>query len=294
MTLKITHAGKDYERHIYSNLTVKDFIGQMSVLSGIEVQKLKVENLEDYKSTRVDRLLYDKETIKLPVEMRVLNTMKDAKVAHMNRIMLTVIADNEEENFDKKPAAATANAEETEKLHDYTVIVNLGDSTDFFRYPISIDWTIEQLTDFLKKELELGSQAYRLRNLTEGRMYHEEELQTKLREYEDFHESGTRITIELGRPTTLAEITIDVIMYNKDADVRQYYFNADITVKEARQIICLDFAGYEGNTEIDPNKHTLYRGDAFNEPAYVLRRLNGTFKNNNVASGELLILQGQK
>lgn len=119
-------------------------------------------------------------------------------------------------------------------------------------------------------------------------------MTAKLGVYEDFQEGGTRITIELGRPTTLAEITLNVIMYNQDDDLRQYYFNADITLKEARQIICQEFAGFDGTKEVNPDKHTLYRGDAFNEPQYALRRLNGTFKNNNVTSGELLILQSNR
>ena len=49
--------------------------------------------------------------------------------------------------------------------------------------------------------------------------------------------------MENGRPVTMAEITISVFKYQEENDVRQYYFNADVHVKEAMKIICQDFAG---------------------------------------------------
>ena len=96
MTLKVTHAGKDSQKHIYSNLTVKEFLVQMSELSGIALEKLKAEHLEDYKTTRIDLLLYDKETLKLPEELRTLNTMRATQVAHMSRILISEKDETEE------------------------------------------------------------------------------------------------------------------------------------------------------------------------------------------------------
>ena len=82
MTLTITAAGEEFERHLYSKLTVKEFLEQMSELTGIEVAKLKVEHVDDFKKVRLDLLLYEKETAKLPVDMRTLNTLRDVSVAH--------------------------------------------------------------------------------------------------------------------------------------------------------------------------------------------------------------------
>ena len=96
MTLKVTHAGKDSQKHIYSNLTVKEFLVQMSELSGIALEKLKAEHLEDYKTTRIDLLLYYKETLKLPEELRTLNTMRATQVAHMSRILISEKDETEE------------------------------------------------------------------------------------------------------------------------------------------------------------------------------------------------------
>ena len=63
-------------------------------------------------------------------------------------------------------------------------------------------------------------------------------MDAKLKAYEDFIDGGARIQLEDGRPTTATEITISVFLYKEEEDVRQYYFNADILVKEAKQIIC--------------------------------------------------------
>mgnify|MGYP000923657717 CR=1 FL=1 len=45
---------------------------------------------------------------------------------------------------------------------------------------------------------------------------------------------------------------------------------------------------------LDPEKMTLYRVDAFEEPTYAVRRIGSTFNNNNVSNGDLLILKSSK
>lgn len=60
-------------------------------------------------------------------------------------------------------------------------------------------------------------------------------------------------------------------------------------MKDARKEICAAF-----DPEIDPEKHILYRVDAFDDPSYAVRRLNMPFSKNNVSSGDLIILQSAK
>ena len=114
-------------------------------------------------------------------------------------------------------------------------------------------------------------------------------METKLRNYEIFKEGGARIQIELGRPTTMAEITVNVIQFKKTENFKQFYFPADILVKDARKEICTAF-----DTGLDPEKNVLHRVDALEEPSYALRRVNVSFAKNNVSSGELLILKSSK
>jgi len=129
----------------------------------------------------------------------------------------------------------------------------------------------------------------RLRDLTADKMYFKEEMENKLKNYEVFREGGTRVQVELGRPCTMAEITVNVVQYKQESNFKSFYFNADMTVKEAKLEICKAFG--EG---IDADKQTLYRVDAFEEPSYPLRRVNVTFGKNNVSSGELLIMKSEK
>ena len=70
----------------------------------------------------------------------------------------------------------------------------------------------------------------------------------------------------------MAEITLNIILYKRPETFRQFYFNADILVKNARKEICAAF-----DSELDPEKNFLHRVDAFEEPSYVVRRLNATF-----------------
>ena len=134
----------------------------------------------------------------------------------------------------------------------------------------------------------------RLRNLYHNRFYHQEEMDAQLKAYQDFIDGGARIQLEDGRPTTMAEINVSVFLFKEEEDVRQYYFNADIQLKEAKKIICQDFAGHDGTKDISPDKFTLYRTDNFNEPSFPVRRMNVTFKSNKVFSGDLLVLRGNK
>ena len=88
-------------------------------------------------------------------------------------------------------------------------------------YPVDLDWTIKRLLTFLEEQYDLDTKnAHRLRNLKDNRIFHQEEMDTKLKAYEDFKEGGTRIQVELGRPTTLAEIAISVMMYGNNEDIR--------------------------------------------------------------------------
>ena len=67
-----------------------------------------------------------------------------------------------------------------------TVIVNLdADKSTFDRYQINIDWTLQQLTDYIMKEKGLEP-PYKIRNLTSQRLFVKEELDTKMRSYPDF------------------------------------------------------------------------------------------------------------
>ena len=74
-----------------------------------------------------------------------------------------------------------------------TVIVNMdSDKNSFDRYQINIDWTLQQLTDFILKEKNLDP-PYKLRNLTTQRLFVKEELDTPMRSYPDFEIGGARV-----------------------------------------------------------------------------------------------------
>ena len=127
----------------------------------------------------------------LPIEMRVLNTLADMKVAQ-NCIFLC-----EEKSEEELKEGATDGANQDDKKNGdsnvemiddseniRTVIVNNEvDVSDFQRYQVDIDWTLRQLIDFLASTYGIEGDA-RLRDHTFNRYYHTEELDNKLRRYE--------------------------------------------------------------------------------------------------------------
>ena len=47
----------------------------------------------------------------------------------------------------------------------------------------------------------------------------------------------------------MAEITVNVVQFKKEDNLKQFYFNADINVREAKQQICNEF-----DPELDAEK----------------------------------------
>jgi hypothetical protein len=126
---------------------------------------------------------------------------------------------------------------------------------------------------------------YRLRNHLENRLFFKEELESKLRTYDGFIEGGTRLQIEKGRPTTMAEISVNAFLLGQN-EMQQFYFNLELPIADCKAQICSAF----GVTD----SHTLYRVDAFEEPTYALRRLKIPLVKCNVSSGEMLCLKSDK
>ena len=63
-------------------------------------------------------------------------------------------------------------------------------------------------------------------------------MDSPIKSFEEFPEGGARIQLEAGRPTTVLEIGVSVMVYRKAEDVKQLFFNADITCHDAKLQAC--------------------------------------------------------
>ena len=71
----------------------------------------------------------------------------------------------------------------------------------------------------------------------------------------------------------MAEIVIKCCTDKDKDDVRFLYFQADITVKEAKnQLFQVFFGDKEGDAKMSPDKYMLYRTDDFMEATFTLKR----------------------
>ena len=194
ITLKLSSFGTDIELQKYTSMTVKDLMVEVSGLSGLEVSKLRLKHVEETQTKRIDTQLYLKETMTLPEELRVLNTLHDVKLGHNSALMIE--EKSAEELAGEAAGSGVATTNEVEHLDDSesmrTVIANVNGFDEFQRYQVNLDWTITELRDFLVVQFELSGDQ-RLKDLTEGRMFFKEEMENKLRNYEIFREGGTRI-----------------------------------------------------------------------------------------------------
>ena len=163
--------------------------------------------LEETRIVRIDTQIYNKQ--------EQLNTLKDLKVVHNAAFMAEVKdpTEIEEVHTAKKYVPDVVELDETENWR--TVIANADlDRTDTRRFKVDLCWTLSELLKFLVTELDLAGDEYRLRNLLNDKLYVVEEMGKQLKEYESFREGGTRIQVEYGRPTSLAEISVSIAIHN--------------------------------------------------------------------------------
>ena len=176
--------------------------------------------IEETRIIRVDTQVYDKKALDSPASEGKLNTLKDLKVVHNSAFMAEVKDPDEVAAQDevstvegKKYVQDVIDLDDTDKWR--TVIANSDlDKTDTKRYKVDLDWTLTELRKFLVRELDLAGDEYRLRNLLNDKLFVVEEMEKQLRAFESFKEGGTRIQVEFGRPTSLAEISVSIAIHN--------------------------------------------------------------------------------
>ena len=89
ITIKLQCFGNEIELFQYTNFKVKELVAQATSLSGLDdPQTLKLKVVEETRTRRIDTQMYLKETLTLPEELRVLNSLHDMKVAHNAIIMV--------------------------------------------------------------------------------------------------------------------------------------------------------------------------------------------------------------
>jgi hypothetical protein len=162
-----------------------------------------------------------------------------------------------------------------------------SDKSSFERYQINIDWTLQDLVDFIIAQKALEPH-YKLRNLTTSRLFVKEELDTKLRSYPDFEIGGARVQLEYGRFPSMSEIVVLVSLKGKEDHYEPFYVPSNSTVKELKTLVCKEFEN------LDESKHTLYRVNYLEEAVFPLRRENSELQKCHVSSGDQLILQSNQ
>ena len=105
---------------------MKSLVEQAATLSGKESSQIKLKHVEEAQTRRLDMLLYEKSTETLPVEMRVLNTLQDAKVTHNAVLMVEEKSEEEMEGTEEGVPGKSGDK-----------AVELIDETDGFRTVIA-------------------------------------------------------------------------------------------------------------------------------------------------------------
>ncbi len=225
---------------------------------------------------RIDRKVFNADN------PNIKNTLKDLKIVDNSALLVElkdptelqqeqIHGDDGEVITINKESAPTKDEEmididSTENIR--TVIVNMdSDKNTFDRYQINIDWTLQELTDYILKEKQLEP-PYKLRNLTTQRLFVKEELDTKMRSYQDFQIGGARVQLEYGRYPSMSEIVVLVSLKGQESHYESFYVPSNATVKELKTQVCKEFGG------LDEAKYTLYRVNYLEEPVFPLRRDN--------------------
>ena len=91
-------------------------------------------------------------------------------------------------------------------------IVNCDkDLSMFERVPVDIfSNTIGDLTELLKKEFGVEG-PHRIRNLERDRLYAKEEIGMMLKNFDQFTEGGSRLTLETGEYCSITEVAVKIL-----------------------------------------------------------------------------------
>ncbi|CDW84271.1 ubiquitin carboxyl-terminal hydrolase 40 [Stylonychia lemnae] len=283
--LRLRFYGEEFEQKLYNNTTIADFLNIVESTTSIPVAQICLKVVEDTVIRRIDRQLKNADN------PNILNTLRDLKIVDNAAILVEMKDESQvsQEEDEIKQSLSHAlkdkdevNVDDTENIR--TVIVNLEyNESDFTRYQINIDWSLQQLNEFIVEQQKL-EQPQRMRNLTTSRLFVKEELETQLRNYPDFQTGGARIQMEAGRYPSFQEIVIKAVVYKQEDILKQFYFPINNSVQECKEMMCKEF-------NIDPTKHTLYRIDHLEEPAFPLRREKQEIVKCHVSSGDLLIIK---
>lgn len=194
ISVKVRHFGNENVVKVYNNSPLDDLIQRISLMTELEAKQLMIKIVEDTMIRRIDRKVYNQDN------PNIKNTLKDLKIIDNSALLVelkdpaellqeSVQGDDGEVITINKESAPSKDEEmididSTENIR--TVIVNMdSDKNTFDRYQINIDWTLQELTDYILKEKQLEP-PYKLRNLTTQRLFVKEELDTKMRSYQDF------------------------------------------------------------------------------------------------------------
>ena len=145
ISLKLNYAGNAIQRNVYTSMTVKELMQEASALSSIEFAILKLEDVQDIRKTRLDMLVYEKSTVTLPEEMRVLQTLCEAKVAH-NAV---IFVGEKEEGDDKIVESSNTNAttiSTATTIATHTVVASYSEApNDDKQIVVDLEWTLTKL-----------------------------------------------------------------------------------------------------------------------------------------------------
>ena len=228
LTVRVRHFGNEDSVQVYNSMPMDAFLALLSVKIGREISTVTVKVVEDTLIRRIDKRVMniDNPNIK--------NTLRDLKIVDNSALLIEEKSEEEltesTEVVGLPSTTDTVNIDSTENIR--TVIVNLeSDPNTFERYSINIDWTVQQLLDYIltMKSLE---PPHKLRNLTTSRHFVREELETKLRSYEDFREGGARVQLEYGRLPTMSEMIVNVSMKGDQKYYENFYVPSNATVKD--------------------------------------------------------------
>lgn len=122
ITVKLSAFGTDQEVNVYTNSTVQELIAKFASLSGKTSESLKVKVIDETQTRRIDTQVYEKSTLTLPVQNRILNSLQDVKLTNNAVVML--------EEKSAEELAGDGEVKDVELIDDTdnirTVLANVG------------------------------------------------------------------------------------------------------------------------------------------------------------------------
>ena len=273
--VNVRYNGQETRILVFQNDLYKDLKKKFQEITGIPVESQYVELMTDF-----GKEFITKEKESEDKRLYALNVYDNSD------FFVSVIEDVQKQQEDQQK---TKNSDVNVSGDEVSVLVESDDRNGVQKYFVKLDWTLQQLLDYLKMKLDISPESQRrLRKLLDKSLFFAEELQFPLSAL-NFQDGGIRLRLEYGKFPDTGNIIVRVKNESKfkkegKPDEEDFICTPQDQVADLKKKVCEFF-------DLDPTAHKFYTTDWLGDPTSTLEKENLSIDACKIKMSDVLILR---